>query len=66
MRGPIGMPTCRFCRGLQPTEEKGPFVKYGPRHYAHMLCFHEAGKSVNLLRPKQQGELKRWLSKRGH
>ena len=61
----LALPTYKFCGGMRPTPEKGKFVKYGPKHYAHMACFVDASKSPTLLRPKQQRELARWLSKRG-
>jgi hypothetical protein len=60
----FGAWTCRLCGSLWPTEEKGPFVKYSSKHYAHMQCFVDAGKNLDLLRKKQQRELQRWLRRK--
>ncbi len=61
---PLRGPTCRFCGGHQPTEEKGRFVQYGPRHYAHQACYLAAGKSVHALSPEQIALFPRWLLRR--
>lgn len=40
--------TCRFCK-TSSYYRSDRFVKYGVRHYAHFLCYIEAGKSLRDL-----------------
>jgi len=54
--GTRGLPTCRFCGGLRGVRRKGKFVKYGPKHYAHQVCYLAAGKDFHALTPEQQAE----------
>ena len=59
--GASGMPTCRLCGGLKHTRKTGKFVQYGPSHYAHQVCYLEAGKSFDALTPERRAEFPRWL-----
>jgi len=47
----MAMSTCRFC-----GKWHGEMVKYGVRHYAHHVCFLDAGKSLESLHGWQIGE----------
>ena len=37
--------TCRFCDGMMSDN----LIKYGARHYAHHICYLDAGKSLAKL-----------------
>ena len=56
--------TCRFCgKSAYDTHE---VVKYGVRHYAHFVCYLDAGKSLDDLHPwKAQSFPFRLLKERG-
>jgi hypothetical protein len=46
------MATCRFCRGTGSD-----LVHYAVRHYAHPVCFLDAGHKLDELHGWQVGDL---------
>ena len=58
------MATCRFCKKPVFNDQGG--VKYGVRHYAHGVCYLNAGKRLEDLRPYElKGMSFRLLRDRG-
>lgn len=41
---------CRFCKVFAPDDK---LVKYGTRHYAHPVCYLDAGKLIQDLQSWQ-------------
>lgn len=58
------MNTCRFCH--KPIAWTDGYVKYGARHYAHHVCYLDAGKPLAALAAWQVGRFAyRLLKERG-
>ena len=60
------MNTCRFCGKSELDRDYERLVKYGVRHYAHHVCYLDAGKSLDELHAWQVGNFPfRLLQERG-
>lgn len=58
---PLSFNTCRFCDNRNQS-----LVKYGTRHYAHFLCYLDAGKKLTDLHAWQVKQFPyRLLKERG-
>lgn len=54
---------CRFC-GKPAFDADGRIVKYGARHWAHHICYLDAGKGLSGLAKWQVREFPYFLLKK--